>query len=177
MYVYFVRLTSYQLNTLYPQQLVTLTLDSTCHPSWRTWHSYRTTWSQHSQRYSSATSVQPFFLVSSWGCSTPRNTCTELPTQPSDSAHPGTSIHADATRLSPCRADIAFISPSISTHHPWFWQLHEAKPQTRDCTCTRLHKTQLQLTASILSVEHFISSTVVYRHPIMPIRSTTRQPC
>ena len=103
MYVYFVRLTSYQLNTLYPQQLVTLTLDSTCHPSWRTWHSYRTTWSQHSQRHSSATSVQPFFLVSNWGCSTPRNTCTELPTQQSDSAHPGTTIHTDTTRLSPGR--------------------------------------------------------------------------
>ena len=99
MYVYFVRLTSYQLNTLYPQQLVTLTLDSTCHPSWRTWHSYRTTWSQHSQRHLSATSVQPFFLVSSWGCSTPRNT--ELPTP---TIVLSSSRHDDSRRRNP-RAD------------------------------------------------------------------------
>ena len=42
------------------------------------------------------------------------------------------------------RADIAITS----SHDSRFWQLHAAKHQSRDCTCTSLHKTQLQLTAS-----------------------------
>ena len=55
-----------------------------------------------------------------------------------------TTIHPDAcTRLSP-----GWTSPFTSTHHPRFWQLHAAKHQSRNCTCTSLHKTQLQLTAS-----------------------------
>ena len=156
MYVYFVRLTTYQLNTSYPQQLVTLTIDSiqtwphSCHSSWQTRHSYwpcateqpgvNTANDIHQQHQFS-----PIFLVSSWGCSTPRNT--ELPTP---TIGLSSSRHDDSCRRNPVvtRADVSFISPSISPHHPWFWQLRKTKPQSRNFTCTRLHKTQLQPTVT-----------------------------
>ena len=48
------------------------------------------------------------------------------------------------TETTTCTYIIAFTS----SHDSRFWQLHVAKHQSRDCTCTSLYKTQLQLTAS-----------------------------
>ena len=63
-----------------------------------------------------------------------------------------------------------------------FWQLHTAKHQSRNCTCTSPHKTQLQLTASSsYSLAHRRSSI---RHcqstssrPATELHNTRHQPC
>ena len=42
--------------------------------------------------------------------------------------------------------------------HPWFWQLHAAKHQSRDCTCTRLQQD------SARSTHHELYSLTHQRH-------------